>query len=88
MNNIFNIVEVKTVVSRNFDKEIQHHIYTGIKNENGFFFYPGEIHDYWEVVYVEKGRLTVAEDEKINSNCYRCRRKRYGIYQNYARYGR
>lgn len=23
------------------------------------------MHDYWEVVYVEKGRLTVAEDEKI-----------------------
>ena len=28
-------------------------------------FFAGERHDFWEMVYVEKGTLTVSEDEKI-----------------------
>lgn len=61
----FDVSSLKSVVSRSFDSKIEHHIHTGIKKENNSFFYPGESHDYWEIVYVEKGKVTVSENEKI-----------------------
>ena len=61
----FDVSSLKSVVSRSFDNKIEYHIHTGIKKENNSFFYPGESHDYWELVYVEKGKVTVSENEKI-----------------------
>ncbi len=61
----FNVLSVNAVVDRFFDEKSTHHIYSGIKKEKDAFFYPGEIHNRWEFVYVEKGKVTVAENEKI-----------------------
>lgn len=51
---------------------VPNHKFT-IKSINSLFlrdykednFFAGERHDFWEMVYVEKGTLTVSEDEKI-----------------------
>ena len=61
----FNVLSVNAVVDRIFDKDTTYHIYTGIKKEKDAFFYPGEMHDRWEIVYVETGKVTVAENDKI-----------------------
>lgn len=61
----FNTPIVHAIVERIFDKNFNPTFLMGIKKEQGTFFYKGEMHDYWEVVYVEKGKLTVSEDEKI-----------------------
>ena len=36
-----------------------------VRNYAGDFYFKGESHDFWEMVYVENGHLTVAEDEDI-----------------------
>ena len=36
-----------------------------VRNYQGDFYFKGESHDFWEMVYVENGHLTVAEDEDI-----------------------
>ena len=61
----FTIPTIYAVVERRFDENFNPTVLMGIKKEQGTFFYPGEMHDYWEIVYVEKGKLTVSEDEKI-----------------------
>lgn len=61
----FNTPVIYALVERIFNENFNPTLFTGIKKEQGTFFYSGEMHDYWEIVYVEKGKLTVAEDEKI-----------------------
>lgn len=64
-NKQFEITSLNAAVKRNIDENYNPANTVGIKKEQGTFFYVGEMHDYWEIVYVEKGRLTVSEDEKI-----------------------
>ena len=61
----FSVKAFNAYVERSFDKEFVPGNATGIKKEGDAFFYQGEMHDYWEVVYVESGKLTVSEDDKI-----------------------
>lgn len=61
----FEISSVNAVVERYIDENYNPTNGVGIRKEQGTFYYVGEMHDYWEIVYVEKGKLTVSEDEKI-----------------------
>ena len=62
---IFSVKAINAYVERSFDKSFVPKEHTGIKKEGDAFFYQGEMHDHWEVVYVESGKLTVSEDDKI-----------------------
>ncbi len=46
----FKIRSVNSVLTREFAED---------------YFFSGESHDFWELVYVERGKLTVAEDESV-----------------------
>ena len=46
----FKIKSINSIFTRNYGKD---------------FYFKGESHDFWEMIYVEKGTLTVAEDENI-----------------------
>ena len=46
----FRILSVNSVFTRDYDKDV---------------FFAGERHDFWELIYVERGKLTVAEDDTI-----------------------
>lgn len=48
--NYFKIKSINSIYTRNYGKD---------------FYFKGESHGFWEMVYVEKGTLTVAEDENI-----------------------
>ena len=50
----FKILSVNSVFTRDYDKDV---------------FFAGERHDFWELVYVERGKLTVAEDDTIYELC-------------------
>ena len=48
--NYFKIKSINSIYTRNYGKD---------------FYFKGESHNFWEMVYVEKGTLTIAEDENI-----------------------
>lgn len=50
IDNVFKIKSINTLFTRNYADD---------------YFFPGENHAFWEMIYVEKGSLTVSEDEKV-----------------------
>lgn len=50
----------------NFKRDCLRSIHTTFKQrcETGFYF-KGEMHNYWELVYVTEGKVTVSEDNKV-----------------------
>lgn len=46
----FNIVSINSFFQRNYKEDRE---------------FAGEMHDFWEMVYIDKGRLTISEDEKV-----------------------
>lgn len=46
----FNVLSINSIFTRDYNKDV---------------FFSGERHDFWELVYVERGKLTVAEDESV-----------------------
>lgn len=46
----FNIVSINSFFQRNYKEDKE---------------FTGEMHDFWEMVYIDKGKLTVSEDEKV-----------------------
>lgn len=46
----FKIRSINSVFTREFSED---------------YFFSGESHDFWELIYVERGKLTVAEDESV-----------------------
>lgn len=62
---VFNVTAINSALERRFGENDSHHHYSGIRRDSGGFEYPGEMHNFWEAVYVEKGKITVSEDERI-----------------------
>lgn len=36
-----------------------------IRNAHEDFYYEGEMHDFWEMIYAKEGSITISEDDKI-----------------------
>ena len=36
-----------------------------IRDAHEYFYYDGEIHDFWEMIYAKNGSITISEDDKI-----------------------
>lgn len=36
-----------------------------IRNAHEDFYYDGEMHDFWEMIYAKEGSITISEDDKI-----------------------
>ena len=50
-------------VARKINIEKFHSAFENVYNEG--YVFSGEVHDFWEMVYVEDGRITVGADERI-----------------------
>jgi AraC-like DNA-binding protein len=48
--NKFNVVSINSIFQRSYKEDRE---------------FSGEVHDFWEMVYIDKGKLTVSEDEKV-----------------------
>ena len=46
----FNIVSINSFFQRSYKVDRE---------------FSGEVHDFWEMVYIDSGKLTVSEDEKV-----------------------
>ena len=54
LENTFTVKSINSIFKRNYEND---------------YFYSGESHNFWELVYVEKGRLTVSENEDVYELC-------------------